>query len=80
MKKIETLNSPSVYKIMTVIMKQIVFTKKEIEEETKLSKNTVSNIIEKLVELNILVLDKTYSKYGYKYKEIYDVFVGNDYI
>ncbi len=78
MKKIDSLNSSSVYKIMPIIMKQIVFTKKEIQEEAKVSNNTISRILDKLVELNILIPDKTYSKYGYKYKEIYDVFVGKD--
>ncbi|MDD5979768.1 MAG: Fic family protein [bacterium] len=77
-KKIDSLNSSSVYKIMPIIMKQIVFTKKEIQEEAKVSNNTISRILDKLVELNILIPDKTYSKYGYKYKEIYDVFVGKD--
>ena len=78
MKRIETIKGNSVYRIMPVIMKQIVFTKKEVEEESGVSKNIVSNIINQLVELGILEVDDTYAKKGYKYKEIYNVFVGKD--
>lgn len=78
MKKIEILKSNAVYRIMPVIMRQIVFTKKEIEDETGVSRNTVSTLIDKLVELNILVPDSNYAKLGYRYNEIYNVFVGKD--
>ena len=78
MKRIETIKGNSVYRIMPVIMRQIVFTKKEVEEESGVSKNIVSNIINQLVELGILEVDDTYAKKGYKYKEIYNVFVGKD--
>lgn len=78
MKKIESITRPTVYKIMPSIMKQIVFTKSEIEEDTGVSRNTVSNIIDELVELEILVPDNSYPKLGYKYKEVYDVFVGSN--
>lgn len=61
-------------------MHQIVFTKKEIEEESGVSRNTVSTLIEQLVELGILVPDSTYAKLAYRYKEIYDVFVGKSMI
>ena len=78
MERIETIKGNSVYRIMPVIMRQIVFTKKEVEEESGVSKNIVSNIINQLVELGILEVDDTYAKKGYKYKEIYNVFVGKD--
>lgn len=78
MKKIESINSNAVYRIMPSIMHQIVFTKKEIEEESGVSRNTVSKLIDTLVEMNIIVLDDTYSKRVFKYKEIYDVFVNNE--
>ena len=78
MKKIEVLNSSAIYKIMPAIMRQIVFTKKEIEEETGVSRNTVSTLIDKLVELNILIPDSNYAKLSYRYNEIYNVFVGKD--
>jgi transcription initiation factor IIE alpha subunit len=77
MKTIESFKGNSVYKIMPVIMKQIVFTKKEVEEESGVSVNVVSNIINKLVEMKILVKDSTVVKKGYKYQRIYEVFVGN---
>lgn len=63
---------------MPDIMRQIVFTKKEIVEESSVSRNTVSILIDKLVELNILEPDSNYAKLGYRYNEIYNVFVGKD--
>lgn len=78
MKRIQVIKGNSVYKIMPVIMRQIVFTKKEVEEESGVSKNVVSNIINQLVEIGILQIDATYAKKGYKYKEIYNVFVNKN--
>ncbi len=78
MKKLEVLRSNAVYRIMPAMMRQIVFTKKEIEEESGVTRNTVSNLIDKLVEINILVPDSNYAKLGYRYNEIYNVFVGKD--
>lgn len=78
MAKIKAIKGNSVYRIMPLIMKQIVFTKKEIEEESGVSKNAVSKIINQLVELGILEIDTSHAKKGYKYKEIYNVFVGKD--
>ena len=78
MDKIKALNSNAVYRIMPAMMHQIVFTKKEIEEESGVSRNTVSILIDKLVELDILIPDSNYSKLSYRYNEIYNVFVGKD--
>ena len=80
MKLIETLNSNAIYRIMPAIMHQIVFTKKEIEDESGVSRNTVSTLIDKLEEIGILVSDSTYAKLGYRYNEIYNVFVGKNMI
>ena len=74
MEKIKILKSNAVYRIMPAIMRQIVFTKKEIVEESSVSRNTVSILIDKLVELNILEPDSNYAKLGYRY----NVFVGKD--
>ena len=52
--------------------------KKEIEEESGVSRNTVSTLIDKLVELDILVPDSNYAKLAYRYNEIYNVFIGKD--
>lgn len=76
MKKIETIKGNSVYRIMPVIMQQIVFTKKEIQDESGVSVNVVSNVINQLVELGIIVPDDTVAKKGYRYQRIYEVFVG----
>lgn len=77
MKKIEAVKGNSVYKIMPVIMRQIVFTKKEVQDESGVSVNVVSNIINKLVAMEIIVKDSMVIKKGYRYQRIYDVFVGN---
>lgn len=76
MGKIKVIRGNSVYRIMPVIMKQIVFTKKEVQDLSGVSVNVVSNIINQLVELNILVPDTKVIKKGYCYKRIYDIFLG----
>ena len=76
MKTIEAIKGNSVYKIMPVIMKQIVFTKKEIQELSGVSPNVVSKIINQLVDLNVIISDSTKMKKGYRYQKIYEVFVG----
>ena len=78
MERIKELNSTAVFRIMPVIMKQIVFTKKEVEDESGVSRNTVSTIIDKLVDMGILVQDSTYAKLSYRYDAIYNVFVGKE--
>ena len=76
MEKIKVIRGNSVYRIMPVIMKQIVFTKKEVQDLSGVSVNVVSNIINQLVELNILVPDTKVIKKGDCYKRIYDIFLG----
>ena len=78
LEKVKSLNSNAVFRIMPAILHQIVFTKKEIEDESGVSRNTVSNLIDQLVDLQILVPDSNYAKLAYKYNEIYNVFVGKD--
>lgn len=77
--KIKNINGAAVHVIMPILIKQIVFTKSEIEKATNLSRNTVSRVIDKLVQLNILVPDSKKIKKGYKYLKVYDVFVGKEY-
>ncbi len=76
MKKIEQIKGNSVYRIMPVLMKQIVFTKKEVQELSGVSVNVVSNIINQLVDLKIINPDSSVVKKGYRYQRIYDIFVG----
>ena len=78
METIKAIKGNSVYRIMPVIMKQIVFTKKEVQEDSGVSINVVSNIINQLVEHGILVSDSTVIKKGYRYQRIYDIFVGRN--
>lgn len=75
MKAIECIKGNAVYRIMPVIMRQIVFTKKEVENESGVSVNSVSKIINKLVDMQILIKDSSVIKRGYRYQRIYDVFV-----
>ena len=77
MKKIEAIKGNSVYRIMPIIMKQIVFTKKEVQQESGVSVNVVSNIINQLVALKIIIPDTTIIKKGYRYQRIYEVFIGH---
>lgn len=84
MNKIKSLNSNAIYRIMPAMMHQIVFTKKEIEEESGVSRNTVSSLIDQLVEMWILYISTILSLFLnaklFKYKEIYDVFTGKEII
>ena len=73
---IKAIKGNSVYRIMPVIMKQIVFTKKEVQEISGVSQNVVSSLINQLVNLKIIVPDSTKVKKGYRYQRIYEVFVG----
>jgi Fic family protein len=77
MKAIEVIKGNSVYRIMPIIMKQIVFTKKEIQDLSGVSVNIVSNTINKLVDLGIIIPDSTKVKKGYRYQRIYEVFIGS---
>ncbi len=78
MKLVENLGSNAIYRIMPAIIHQIVFTKREIEEESGVSRNTVSLLVDKLEELGIIVKDTTYARLGYRYNKIYNVFVGKE--
>lgn len=76
MNTIKAIKGNSIYRIMPVIIKQIVFTKKEVQEASGVSVNAVSKIINQLVDLNIIIPDSTVNKKGYRYQRIYEVFVG----
>lgn len=76
-KTIESIKGNSIYRIMPVVMKQIVFTKKEVQETSGVSVNVVSNLINQLVNLGIIIPDSSVVKKGYRYQRIYEVFIGN---
>ena len=78
METIKQIKGNSIYRIMSVIMKQIVFNKKEIQDLSGVSVNVVSRIIDQLVDLHVIVPDSTVSKKGYRYQRIYEVFVGTN--
>ncbi len=75
LEKIKEIKGSSVYIIMPLILKHIVFTIKDMELETSLSRNTITNVIKKLVNLGILCEDNTIAKKAYKYTKVYNVFV-----
>lgn len=75
METIKQIHGNSVYRIMPIIMKQIVFTKKEVQELSGVSVNVVSRIFQQLVDMHIIIPDSTVIKKGYRYQRIYDVFV-----
>ena len=79
MERIKQIKGNAVFRIMPVLMKQVVFTKKEVLEESGVSRNTVSALIDKLVDMGILVQDSTYAKLSYRYDSIYKVFVGREF-
>lgn len=74
---VKCIKGKSVYLVMPAILKTVIFTKKDIEKETGLSRNSVSNIIEQLVQLDIIEHDVTYTKWAYKYKKIYTILNSN---
>ena len=78
MEKIKEIKGNSIYRIMPVLMKQIVFTSKEVQELSGVSSSAASRNLKKLMELNIIVKDTKYNKKTYRYKSIYDVFVGSN--
>lgn len=75
---IKVIKGNSVYQIMPLIMKQIVFTKKEMQDVSGLSEQTVSRVVNQLVDLNVIVKDSTVMKKGYRYKRVYEVFIGTE--
>lgn len=73
---IEQIKGKSIYKLMPIIKKQIVFTKKELQDASGVSASAVSNLVEQLVELGVIIPDSTVRKKAYRYQKIYEVFVG----
>lgn len=78
METIKQIKGNSIYRIMPVLMKQIVFNKKEIQDLSGVSVNVVSRVIDQLVDLHVIVPDSTVAKKGYRYQKIYEVFVGTN--
>ena len=78
MKAIEVIKGNSVYRIMPVIMKQIVFTKKEVQELSGVSVNVVSNIINQLVDLKVIIPDSaSIERIGGMLQPMYDLITNN---
>lgn len=73
-----SLNSNAIYRIMPAILHQIVFTKKEIEIESKVSRNMVSKLIDHLVDIGIIEKIIYNNKQSYRYKKIYNILTSNN--
>ncbi len=73
----QKIKRSAVYRIMPIMMKQIVFTKTEVAEESGVSFNSVSKIFGELVELGVIIPDNSVVKKGFRYQRIYEVFVGS---
>lgn len=73
---VNKIKGNSIYIMMPLIMKQIVFTKKEMQDISGLSEQTVSRLINQLVDLGILIKDATVIKKGYRYQRVYEIFAG----
>lgn len=58
----ETIHSATLYKIMPILLSQVVFTKKELEDMTGLSKSTINRTIQKMEELNVVSYDDSVRK------------------
>ena len=76
--KIKEIGGSTIYKVVPLMMKEIVFTKKYIEEKTGVSPNTLTKNIKKLVEMGILIDISKGRKKEYRYNRIYEVFVGRN--
>ena len=59
------------------MMKKIVFTAQEMADELKAHINSINNILNRLVELNMVVKEKKTgtNKVTYRYIRIYETFV-----
>lgn len=75
MEEISSFRGETIYKIMPAIMKMVVFTKKEVQNETGVSVNVVSSNINRLVDMGIIQPDSSVLKKGYRYSRIYDEFI-----
>ena len=62
MDAIKQIKGNSVYRIMPVIFKQIVFAKKELVDASGVSVNVVSKIVDQLVKMGILYLTRKVSQ------------------
>lgn len=73
----EKIKGSIVLKMHPLMMKKIVFTANEMAEELGVHINSVSNILNKLIELNIVVKEKKdgTNKITYRYMRIYETFV-----
>jgi len=78
MEIISVIRGSSIYRLMPAIKRQVVFTKKELVDMSGVSVNVVSNLVNQLVALGVIVPDSSVMKKGYRYQRIYEVFVNMD--
>ncbi len=73
----QNINGSIVLKMHPLMMKKIVFTAEEMAKELDVHINSINNILNKLIKLNIVVKEKIKdtNKTTYRYIRIYDTFV-----
>ncbi len=73
----QNIKGSTVLKMHPLMMKKIVFTAGEMAEELNVHKNSIHHILNKMVELNIIVKEKKEgtNRITYRYRRIYDTFV-----
>jgi len=73
----ENINGSIVLKMHPLMMKKIVFTAQEMADELNVHFNSINNILNKMIELNIVVKGKKEgtNRITYRYIRIYDTFV-----
>lgn len=77
MEVIKEIGGSTIYRMVPLMMKEVVFTKKYMEEQAQVSKNTLTKNINKLIKLGILEDISQGRRKEYRYKRIYEVFIGN---
>ena len=73
----QNINGSIVLRMHPLMMKKIVFTASEMAKELNAHINSINNILNKLVELNIIVKEKRKgtNRITYRYIRVYDTFV-----
>ena len=73
----QNIKGSIVLKMHPLMMKKIVFTAKEMARELNVHINSINNILNKMIELNIVVKEKRIgtNKITYRYIRVYDTFV-----
>ncbi|MGM9877761.1 MAG: Fic family protein [Bacilli bacterium] len=72
----DTIGGTTIYKVLPIMLKKVVFTTHDIVEECNLHINSVNKVLNKLVEQGYLIKEKKKgtNRVTFCYKSIYDIF------